>query len=38
MKRAGRPEEVASVVLFLCSEESSFITGVGLPVDGGTSI
>ena len=32
----GRPEEIASAVLFLASEESSFITGVDLPVDGGT--
>ena len=33
--RTGRPEEVASVVLFLASDESSYITGVTLPVDGG---
>jgi NAD(P)-dependent dehydrogenase (short-subunit alcohol dehydrogenase family) len=33
--RLGCPEEVASAVAFLCSDESSFITGVALPVDGG---
>jgi len=35
--RMGRPEEVASAVLFLASEESSFITGIALSVDGGAS-
>ena len=38
MGRAGKPEEVAKAVLFLASDDSSFITGVGLPVDGGTVI
>lgn len=33
--RAGRPEELAQVALFLASDESSFITGVDIPVDGG---
>lgn len=33
--RIGRPEEVAQAVLFLASEEASYITGVALPVDGG---
>jgi 3-oxoacyl-[acyl-carrier protein] reductase len=33
--RFGRPEEVASVAVFLASEESSYITGQSLVVDGG---
>jgi NAD(P)-dependent dehydrogenase (short-subunit alcohol dehydrogenase family) len=35
--RLGRPEEVAKVVLFLASDESSFVTGAAWPVDGGLS-
>ena len=34
--RMAEPEEIAYAALFLCSDESSFITGTGLPVDGGT--
>ncbi len=33
--RVGAPEDIANAVLFLCSEESSYITGQVLPVDGG---
>lgn len=35
--RVGDPEEVARAVLFLCSDDASFITGADLPVDGGYS-
>jgi NAD(P)-dependent dehydrogenase (short-subunit alcohol dehydrogenase family) len=33
--RIGKPEEIANVVLFLCSDEASFVTGLPMPVDGG---
>jgi NAD(P)-dependent dehydrogenase (short-subunit alcohol dehydrogenase family) len=35
MARAGRPEEVASAILWLLSEEASYVTGATLPVAGG---
>jgi NAD(P)-dependent dehydrogenase (short-subunit alcohol dehydrogenase family) len=35
MGRSGKPEEIADAVTFLASDESSFITGVDLAVDGG---
>jgi len=35
--RLGRPEELANAALFLASDDSSFITGVDLCVDGGLS-
>ncbi|HYM01177.1 MAG TPA: SDR family oxidoreductase [Blastocatellia bacterium] len=35
MKRLGKPEEIASTVLFLASPDSSYITGVEINVDGG---
>lgn len=35
MRRIGRAEEVAATVLWLCSDQASFITGAVIPVDGG---
>ncbi len=33
--RMGKPQEVADLVLYLCSDEASFITGTDFPIDGG---
>ena len=33
--RMGRPEEIAAAVLYLASDESSFVTGTALEIDGG---
>jgi 3-oxoacyl-[acyl-carrier protein] reductase len=38
MKRIGKPEEIASVVAFLASDDSSYLTGQVLRVDGGLSL
>jgi 3alpha(or 20beta)-hydroxysteroid dehydrogenase len=35
MKRAGTPDEIANGCLFLASDESSFMTGTELVIDGG---
>lgn len=33
--RMGRPEEIAHLALYLCSDEAAFITGANYPIDGG---
>jgi NAD(P)-dependent dehydrogenase (short-subunit alcohol dehydrogenase family) len=33
--RMGKPDEVATLALYLCSDEAAFITGSDYPVDGG---
>ena len=38
MKRIGKPEDVAHVAVFLASNESAYITGQVLTVDGGLSL
>jgi len=35
--RMGKPEEVASLALYLCSDEAAFVTGVAHPIDGGVT-
>jgi NAD(P)-dependent dehydrogenase (short-subunit alcohol dehydrogenase family) len=38
LRRTGKPIDVANAIIFLCSDEASFITGQALVVDGGLSI
>lgn len=37
MGRFGTPEEVANIVVFICSEKASLLNGASIPVDGGQS-
>jgi NAD(P)-dependent dehydrogenase (short-subunit alcohol dehydrogenase family) len=37
MRRVGRADEVAATVVWLCSDQSSFVTGITVPIDGGQS-
>ncbi len=38
IRRTGKPVDIANAIVFLCSDEASFITGHALVVDGGLSI
>jgi acetoacetyl-CoA reductase len=33
--RLGRPEEIAGLIIYLCSEEAAFVTGANIAINGG---
>lgn len=38
LTRLGQPEDIAYAALYLASKESAFVTGIDLPVDGGSTL
>jgi NAD(P)-dependent dehydrogenase (short-subunit alcohol dehydrogenase family) len=38
LKRIGKPDDVADVIAFLASDKARWITGVSIPVDGGSKL
>jgi NAD(P)-dependent dehydrogenase (short-subunit alcohol dehydrogenase family) len=38
LRRAGRPEEIAQSIVYVCSDEASYITGTTLTPDGGFTL
>ena len=37
VQRIAKPDEFIQLILFLCSENSSYVNGTAIPIDGGTS-
>ena len=35
MRRYANPKEIANTVVWLCSDQASYVTGVSMPIDGG---
>ena len=38
LKKFGKPEDIGKMILFLCSDEASYITGQTFYIDGGMSL
>ena len=38
MRRLGKPEEVARTIYYLCTKESSYVTGVEIEINGGQHV